>query len=48
MNSSCCLNKGVVQMGGICGSRDDDATGGEGSFLNSGESSFHFPVTGDG
>jgi len=29
-------------MGGIHGSRDDDATGGEGSVL--GESSFCFPV----
>ena len=39
-----CLGNGVVRMGGICGSCDDDATGGEGS--NSGESSFCFPVTG--
>jgi len=33
-------------MGGICGSRDDDATGGDDSV--SGESSFRFPVIGDG
>jgi len=39
-----CLGNGVVQMGGICGSHDDDATGGEDS--DSGESSFRFPVTG--
>jgi len=32
-------------MGGIRGSRDDDATRGEGSV--SGESSFHFPVIGN-
>jgi len=32
-------------MGGIRGRRDEDATGGED--LNSGESSFHFPVTGN-
>jgi len=39
-----CLGKGVVRMGGICGSQDDDATRGEGSI--SGENSFRFPVTG--
>jgi len=33
-------------MGGICGSCDDDATGGEG--FVSGKSSFRFPTTGDG
>ena len=33
-------------MGGIRGSQDDDAIGGEGSVL--GESSFCFPVTGNG
>jgi len=33
-------------MGGTRGSRDDDATGGK-DFI-SGESSFRFPVTGDG
>jgi len=31
-------------MGGICGNRDDNTIGGEGSVL--GESSFCFPVTG--
>jgi len=41
-----CLGSGVVQMGGIHGSQDDDAIGGEGSVL--GESSFCFPVTGNG
>jgi len=40
-----CLGNGVVRMGGICGSQDDDATGGEGSIL--GKSSFCFPVTGN-
>jgi len=44
MNSLCFSGKGVVRMGGICGSRDDDAIGGEGSV--SGESSFCFPVMG--
>jgi len=39
-----CLGNGVVRMGGTRGSRDDEATGGEGSVL--GESSFRFPVTG--
>jgi len=39
-----CLGKRVVQMGGIRGSQDDDATRGEGSV--SGENSFYFPVTG--
>jgi len=39
------LGNGVVRMGGTWGRRDEDAMGGEGS--NSGESSFHFPVTGN-
>jgi len=39
-----CLGNGVVQIGTTCGGRDKDATGGEDS--DSGESSFHFPVTG--
>jgi len=39
-----CLGNRVVRMGGICGSRDDEAAGDEDSF--SGESSFRFPVTG--
>ena len=39
-----CLGNGVVQMGGICGSRDDEAIGGEDSVLD--KSSFRFPVTG--
>jgi len=39
------LGNGVVRMGGIRGRRDDEATGGED--FESGESSFHFPVTGD-
>jgi len=39
-----CLGNGVVRMGGIRGSQDDEATGGEDSV--SGESSFRFPVTG--
>ena len=39
-----CLGSGVVQMGEIHGSQDDDATGGEGSI--SGKGSFCFPVTG--
>ena len=39
-----CLGNGVVRMGGIRGSQDDEATGGE-DFV-SGESSFRFPVTG--
>jgi len=39
-----CLGNGVVRMGGIRGSQDDDATGGEGSIL--GESSFRFPIVG--
>ena len=43
-NSLCFLGKGVVRMGGIRGSRNDDTTGGKGSVL--GESSFHFPVIG--
>ena len=43
-NSLCFLSKGVVRMGGICGSHDDDAFGGEGSV--SGKSSFRFPVIG--
>jgi len=43
-NSSCFSGKGVVRMGGICSSCDDDATGGEGSV--SGESSFRFPIIG--
>jgi len=43
-NSLCFSGRGVVRMGGIRGSRDDDATGGEGPI--SGESSFHFPITG--
>jgi len=38
-----CLGNGVVQMGGICGSQDDEATGED--FVSS-ESSFRFPVTG--
>jgi len=41
-----CLGNRVVQMGGIHGSQDDEATGGEDSV--SGENSFHFPVTGSG
>ena len=45
-NSSCFSNKGVVRMGGIRSSCDDDATGGKGSI--SGESSFRFPLSGDG
>ena len=36
-----CLGNGVVRMGGIRGSRDDEATGGE-DFVSS-ESSFRFP-----
>ena len=44
VNSPCFSNKGVVRMSGIHGSRDDDATRGEG-FI-SGESSFHFPMIG--
>jgi len=44
MNSSCFSNKGVVRIGGICGNRDDEATGDEG--FVSGESSFRFPVIG--
>jgi len=39
-----CLGNGVVRMGGIRGSWDDEATGGEDSI--SSESSFRFPVTG--
>jgi len=39
-----CLGNGVVQMGGIRGNRDDEATGGK-DFISS-ESSFCFPVTG--
>ena len=39
-----CLGNGVVRMGGIHGSHDDDTTRGEDS--NLGESSFCFPVTG--
>ena len=46
VNSSCFSNKGVVRMGGIRSSRDDDAIGGEGSV--SGESSFRFPISDDG
>jgi len=46
VNSSCFSNKGVVRIGGIHGSHDDDATGGEGSI--SGENSFCFPVSGGG
>jgi len=41
-----CLGNGVVRMGGIRGSRDDEATGGE-DFV-SGKNSFRFPVTGSG
>jgi len=39
-----CLGNGVVRMGGIRGSQDDEATGGEDSILS--DNSFHFPVTG--
>jgi len=39
-----CLGNEVVRMGGIHGSRDDEATGGEDSV--SGDNSFRFPVTG--
>jgi len=45
MNSLCFLNKGVVRMGGIRGSCDDDGTSGGRDFV-SGESSFRFPVMG--
>jgi len=41
-----CLGNGVVRMGGICGSRDDEAAGGKDSV--SGDSSFCFPITGSG
>ena len=44
-SESLCLGNRVVRMGGIHGNRDNDTTGGEG--FNSGESSFHFPVTGN-
>jgi len=44
-NSLCFSNKGVVRMGGICGSHDDNAAGGGDSV--SGESSFRFPMMGD-
>ena len=39
-----CLGNGVVRIGGIRSSCDDDTIGGKGSDL--GESSFCFPVTG--
>jgi len=39
-----CLGNGVVRMGGIRGSQDDEATGGK-DFVP-GEGSFRFPVTG--
>jgi len=39
-----CLGNGVVQMGGILGNQDDEATGDEDSV--SGNNSFRFPVTG--
>ena len=45
-NSLYFSGRGVVRMGGIHGSRDDEATGGEGSV--SGKSSFRFPITSDG
>ena len=41
-----CLGNRVVRMGGIRGSQDDEATGGEDFIL--GENSFRFPVTGSG
>ena len=41
-----CLGNGVVRMGEICGKRDEDAMGGDGS--DSDESSFRFPITGNG
>jgi len=41
VNSLCFSSKGTVRMGGTHGSRDEDATGGEGSI--SGNSSFRFP-----
>jgi len=40
-----CLGNGVVRMGEIRGSQDDEATGGEDFVL--GDNSFHFPVTGN-
>jgi len=45
-NSSCFSTKGTVRMGGICGKQDEEAFGGKGS--TSGESSFRFPLTGEG
>jgi len=46
VNSSCFSTKGTVQIGGIRGNRDDDVIGVD-DFV-SGESSFCFPVAGDG
>jgi len=40
-NSLCFSSRGTVQMGGICGNRDEGTTGGEGSI--SGDSSLRFP-----
>jgi len=40
-----CLGNGVIRMGETHGSRDDNTAGSEGCV--SGESSFHFPVTGN-
>jgi len=46
VNSSCFSNKGVIRIGAGRGRLDEDASWDEGSVT--GESSFHFPMTGDG
>ena len=46
VNSLCFSNRGMVRIGAGRGNRDEDATGSDGSIP--GESSFCFPVIGDG